>query len=195
MCGHNLCNLQSALLRCAPRVLFISAGRGRAGQGLLFAGRGEHPCSTPKKKKQELVISTWQRHSHHHIHSPAAAALRPERTSRQSVRHPCTSTSPHSTLSFSLLTVERCTIGEWERTKELASLILNHSHLVGWSIGDWSEQKIREGFSVYRTGWMVTFENLDLNSKLDKLAHLTVILICELGDGNAVYSKSPDSRI
>ena len=40
MCGHNLCNLQSALPRCAPRVLSISAGRGGAGQGLLFAGRG-----------------------------------------------------------------------------------------------------------------------------------------------------------
>ena len=40
MCGHNLCNLQSALPRCAPRFFSISAGRGGAGQGLLFAGRG-----------------------------------------------------------------------------------------------------------------------------------------------------------
>ena len=35
-----LWNLQSALPRCAPQVLSISAGRGGAGQGLLFAGRG-----------------------------------------------------------------------------------------------------------------------------------------------------------
>ena len=40
MCGHILCNLQSALPRCAPRVLSISTGRGGAGQDLLFAGRG-----------------------------------------------------------------------------------------------------------------------------------------------------------
>ena len=33
-------NLQSALPRCAPQVLSIPAGRGGAGQGLLFAGRG-----------------------------------------------------------------------------------------------------------------------------------------------------------
>ena len=40
MCGHNLCNVQSALPRCAPRVLSLSAGPGGAGQGLLFARRG-----------------------------------------------------------------------------------------------------------------------------------------------------------
>ena len=33
MCEHNLCNLQSALPRCAPRVLSISAGRGGVGWG------------------------------------------------------------------------------------------------------------------------------------------------------------------
>ena len=38
MCGHNLCNLQSALPRCAPQVLSISAGRGRA--RLAFFGEG-----------------------------------------------------------------------------------------------------------------------------------------------------------
>ena len=39
MCGHNLCNLQSALPRCAPRVLSISAGRG--GARLAFRGAGQ----------------------------------------------------------------------------------------------------------------------------------------------------------
>ena len=39
MCGHNLCNLQSALPRCAPRVLSISAGRG--GARLAFCGAGQ----------------------------------------------------------------------------------------------------------------------------------------------------------
>ena len=41
MCGHNWCNLQSALPRRAPQVLSISAGRGGVGRGGV--GRGEHP--------------------------------------------------------------------------------------------------------------------------------------------------------
>ena len=40
MCGHNLCNLQSALPRCAPRVLSISAGRGGTGRGKACFSRG-----------------------------------------------------------------------------------------------------------------------------------------------------------
>ena len=44
MGGHNLCNLQLALPRCAPQVLSIFAGRGSpfsAGRGGV--GRGAHP--------------------------------------------------------------------------------------------------------------------------------------------------------
>ena len=85
----------------------------------------------------KLMRSTWQRHSHpHNLHH--SLALQRGRTSPQSDRHPCRWTSLCSTLSLSLLTVDRSsTTEEGERTKELASLILLPSHL---SNGLWSER-------------------------------------------------------
>ena len=48
MCWYNLCNLQAALPHCTPRVLSISAVRGKAffwrgGAARFSAGQGKHP--------------------------------------------------------------------------------------------------------------------------------------------------------
>ena len=62
MCGHNLCNLQSALPRCAPRVLSISAGRGGARLAFRGAGRGSpffRGAGRGGAGRASLILTIW----------------------------------------------------------------------------------------------------------------------------------------
>ena len=73
MCGHNLCNLQSALPRCAPRVLSISAGRG--GARLAFRGAGQPVFPRGGVGRASLVETPFGRMSFEHAVSLSGASL------------------------------------------------------------------------------------------------------------------------